>query len=32
MNEILSSHVIEPSLIRNDDFNKFFETRKKSNS
>ncbi|AKB55384.1 hypothetical protein A9239_12605 [Methanosarcina sp. A14] len=30
MNEILSSHVIEPSLIRNDDFNKFFETRKKA--
>lgn len=30
MNEILSSHVIEPSLLRNDNFREFFEIRKKA--
>jgi len=30
MDEILSSHVIEPMLIRNDNFEEFFEIRKKA--
>ena len=30
MDEILASHVIEPALIRNDNFEEFFETRKKT--
>ncbi len=30
MDEILGSHVIEPDFLRNDDFQGFFETRKKA--
>ena len=30
MDEILSSHVIEPELLRNDDFNAFFNKREEA--
>lgn len=30
MDEILASHVIDPALLRNDNFEEFFETRKRA--